>query len=250
MFMHDKVRALCWALKLNPLWCRTRPLLLRQSSITPAPISTNLKKSCHHLEAGRAWAGRSYPRDTVFNAGNQSLVPERWQQPKSPRLQMGTGRQRHFWQHRAPWSTGSERIGRNSAAGGIHTLLLRVGHSGWWGWLYSTSTPLLEEFGWIFPIASLAAAPLLAWWLEASPAELALCSEARRDSTGPQERKWLLLVPLFLSRFMFQSCFGPSAVNWLDLKDINFLAKSNWAKEVLHRHSKLATALLCTTLRS
>lgn len=50
----------------------------------PAPFSTNLKKSCHRLEAGRAWAGRSYPCDTLFNVGNQSMVPEHWQKPKSP----------------------------------------------------------------------------------------------------------------------------------------------------------------------
>lgn len=85
----------------------------------PAPISTNLEKSCHRLEAGRAWAGRSYPCDTLFNVGNHSVVPEHWQKPKSPRLQMGLGGSGTFGSTGPPGALVRKGLGGIALPGGF-----------------------------------------------------------------------------------------------------------------------------------
>ena len=70
------VRPLHSALKPNPLRGRTLQLFPSRSTITLAPISTEVKASSDRLEVCRTWAGGSYPCNTLPNAGQQSMVSQ------------------------------------------------------------------------------------------------------------------------------------------------------------------------------
>lgn len=63
-------------------------LFSSRSSITPAPISMEVKASSDRLEVCRTWAGGSCPLDTLFNVGQQSMVSQCLQQ-RNPLLADG-----------------------------------------------------------------------------------------------------------------------------------------------------------------